>query len=81
MTQVTKIEADPAQPLCLIRLKEVKRRTGLSTSTIYRWMKAGRFPQSQSLGGHIAVWSETEINQWVQRTLSSGEPSERMGRA
>lgn len=55
----------PNQPVRLIRLREVKRRTGMSTSTIYRWMKTGFFPQSIKIGGHIAVWRERDIDQWL----------------
>ena len=52
-------------PRRLIRLVEVKRRTGMSTSTIYRWMKQGKFPRSRSIGGYIAVWSEDELDAWI----------------
>lgn len=69
MTHVTKIDADADIPLRLIRLKEVKRRTGMSTSTIYRWMKAGKFPRSHSLGGYIAVWSEDEVSNWLRSAV------------
>lgn len=52
-------------PPRLIRLTEVKRRTGMSTSTIYRWMKSGKFPQSYTVGGYIAAWSESEVEAWI----------------
>lgn len=51
--------------LRLIRLAEVKQRTGLSRSTIYRWMKAGKFPRSYTLGNYIAAWSEAEVEAWM----------------
>lgn len=57
-----------SQPLRLIRLAEVKRRTGMSTSTIYRWMKAGKFPRSRSLG-FIAAWSEAEVEAWIKAAI------------
>lgn len=58
--------AQSRHPSRLIRLAEVKRRTGMSTSTIYRWMKAGKFPRSRTIGGYIAVWSEDELNDWIR---------------
>jgi prophage regulatory protein len=58
-----------AKPLRLIRLAEVKRRTGVSTSTIYRWMRAGKFPSSHRIGGYIAAWSEAEIDAWIASAL------------
>ena len=70
MNQATDMPTDTAQPLRLIRLKEVKRRTAMSTSTIYRWMKAGKFPLSHTVGGYIAVWSEGEVEAWIEATLT-----------
>lgn len=49
----------------LIRLAEVKRRTGMSTSTIYRWMKEEKFPRSHSIGERIAAWSEADVDLWI----------------
>jgi prophage regulatory protein len=60
---------ETARTLRLIRLAEVKRLTGMSRSTIYRWMSAGNFPQSYPLGGRMAAWSQTEIDNWILRTL------------
>jgi prophage regulatory protein len=53
----------------LIRLEEVQRRTGMSRSTIYRWMQEGKFPRSRSLGGRIAAWSEAEVEAWIHVAL------------
>jgi prophage regulatory protein len=55
-----------AKPIRLIRLAEVKRRTGISTSTIYRWMSRGMFPRAHPIGDHIAAWSEAEIEEWIE---------------
>ena len=55
----------------LIRLKEVKFRTGLSVPTIYRRMKAGTFPKSHSLGGPIVAWSEAEVDEWIASALAA----------
>lgn len=69
----------PNQQLRLIRLREVKRRTGMSTSTIYRWMKSGFFPDSIKIGGHIAAWREQDIDQWLAKHIgerASNAPGE-----
>ena len=49
----------------LIRMKEVKHRTGVSRSTIHRWMEEGRFPRSLPLGGSITAWRESEVVAWI----------------
>lgn len=68
MSLNSKVEAARTHPLRLLRLAEVKRRTGMSTSTIYRWMKAGTFPRSHSFG-HVAVWSEADVDAWIEGVL------------
>ena len=39
----------------LIRIAEVRRRTPVSTSAIYRWMHEGKFPKSHKVAGYIAA--------------------------
>jgi predicted DNA-binding transcriptional regulator AlpA len=45
------------QPRELIRLAEVKRRTGLPTTTIYRLVAAGKFPRQVKLADRISAWA------------------------
>jgi len=45
----------------IIRLREVKRLTGLHESTIYRKEKAGLFPQRVRLGPNSIGFFEDEI--------------------
>lgn len=49
----------------LVRLPEVKRRTGLARSTIYAWIEAGRFPRQVPMEGNIAVWRESDVEEWL----------------
>ena len=65
------VGADRPRVLRLLRLKEVKRLTGLSTATVYRRMKEGTFPRSHSLGGSMVAWSEAEIEDWILAALRS----------
>ena len=51
----------------LIKKKEVVKRTSLSPQTIYRWMKDGRFPKSIPIAPRTTVWSENEINEWIEK--------------
>ncbi|UGA40862.1 AlpA family phage regulatory protein [Chromobacterium haemolyticum] len=49
-----------------MRIKEVRERTGLGTTTIYRKMDNGSFPKQIKLGERVAVWLESEINDWIR---------------
>lgn len=58
----------------LIKLPEVKRRTTLSTSEIYRRLEAGTFPKQIKLGAKAVAWLEHEIDTWInQRVAESVE--------
>ena len=49
----------------LVRFPEVRDRTGLSRSTIYRRMEQGTFPKSVSLTGNVTVWQESDLRAWL----------------
>lgn len=66
MTQQSLI---PTKPPRLIRMKEVKVRTGLSAPTIYRRMKVGTFPKSHRVCPSIVAWSEEEVEDWIDSVL------------
>lgn len=55
----------------ILRLPDVKSRTGLSRSTIYLAMKNDYFPKSISLGPRCVGWIESEINDWIQMQIQS----------
>ena len=49
----------------LLRLPEVKNKTGLSRTTIYRRVTARQFPRPVSMGNNTIAWRESEINAWI----------------
>lgn len=49
----------------ILRLPEVKMRTGLPRSTIYLRMSQGTFPMPVSLGTRSVGWVESEIEEWI----------------
>lgn len=50
----------------LLRIKDVMRRTGLSSSTIYRRSGEGTFPTKVMIGPSCAAWYESEIDDFVE---------------
>ena len=54
----------------LIKLPEVKRRTTLSTSEIYRRLEAGTFPQQIRLGAKAVAWLEHEVSAWIDERVA-----------
>ena len=55
----------------ILRLPNVKARTGLSRSTIYLRMSEGRFPKPVSLGGRAVGWIEEEVNDWLNGRIEA----------
>jgi prophage regulatory protein len=53
----------------VLRLSQVKARTGLSRSTIYLAVKNDAFPKPISLGLRSIGWIETEIESWIQSRI------------
>jgi prophage regulatory protein len=60
----------------LLRLRDVKQKTGLGSSTIYRRIADGSFPAPRSLGPNTVRWLQSEIDAWIKSLPSSrsGEP-------
>ena len=57
-------------PTRILRLPEVKARTGLSRTTIYRWRVAGRFPEAVPLGTRCVGWIESELEAWMGERIA-----------
>ncbi len=49
----------------LLRIKTFRPFVGLSTTTIWDWSKAGKFPKPIKLSPTIAVWKASDIHQWL----------------
>lgn len=63
----------------LIRMKEVVAVTGLSKSRIYQYINEDRFPSSVSLGGRSVAWVESEIEKWIENTISQRDSNRLYG--
>lgn len=48
-----------------LKLREVLFSTGLSRSTIYKYIADGLFPKPVSLGERSVAWVEDEVNDWL----------------
>lgn len=55
----------------LLRLPQVRDRTGLSRSTIYLRMRAGTFPAPRALGGRCVAWRADDIAAWIESRPSA----------
>lgn len=54
-----------------LRLSEVKARTGLPKSTIYRRMSESTFPRQILIGTRTVVWNENDITEWQEKQMTA----------
>jgi prophage regulatory protein len=54
----------------LERLPQVKARTGLSRSEIYRRIAMGDFPRPIKLGERASAWHSGEIDAWIAQRIA-----------
>lgn len=50
----------------LIPRKTVEKLSGLSRATIYRLIKAGKFPRPLSIGTGAVRWRQSDVIAWQQ---------------
>lgn len=55
----------------LVRLNQVKARTGLSRSTLYAYVRDGRFPAPVAISERCVAWVEGEIDRWIADRIAS----------
>ncbi len=65
----------PALGERLLRLRDVKVKTSLGTTTIYRMMADGEFPQPLRLGTGTVRWRESKIDQWISELEAKSLPA------
>lgn len=50
-----------------LRIKEVMNKTGIARSTIWLWVKEGKFPEPIKLSPRITVWDNEKIELWMSK--------------
>jgi prophage regulatory protein len=48
-----------------IRMSDLRSKVGLSKSQIYKLIQQGDFPKPIKLGDKIAVWTNSEVEEWM----------------
>lgn len=50
----------------ILRLPDVRKAVGLSTTTIWRLQRAGLFPARLRLSANAVGWKKAEIEKWIE---------------
>jgi prophage regulatory protein len=46
-------------------MPDLRTKVGLSKSQIYKLIQQGEFPKQIKLGDKIAVWIDSEVEEWM----------------
>lgn len=62
----TGVTDTPVEVVPLLR-EQVVRKTvgGIGRTTLWRWVREGRFPKPIRLGANCIAWRADDINQWI----------------
>ena len=58
-------------PLRILRLRDVRERTGQPTSVIYDQMSREEFPRPVPIGPRSVGWVEHEIETWIRDRIAA----------
>lgn len=53
----------------ILRLPQVQQVTGLSKSSIYAFVKEGRFPAPVQLSARAVGWSSSSVQEWIRQRI------------
>ena len=59
-----------APPARVLRVDEVRKRTGLSRTTLWRLERRGAFPAHRQLSPGAVGWIEAEVEAWILGRLT-----------
>jgi len=55
------------------RLHELKHRLGVSGSSIWSWIKQGKFPRGTKLSENVTAWDDASIEAWEESRIAASK--------
>jgi prophage regulatory protein len=73
ITEILTDACEPSAPIDqVLSTRQVLQITGKHRVTIYRWIRAGIFPEKHERRGHKVGWLRSDIEAWLQRAPPPG---------
>lgn len=63
----------PPHPAQFYRLPTLKQRLGVSSSTIWSWIKQGKFPRGTKLSDNVTAWDASLVEAWAQSRIAASK--------
>ena len=57
-------------PKTILRIPQVRERTGLGNSQLYKLISDDKFPRQIKLGLRASGWIETEVDEWIEKKIA-----------
>jgi predicted DNA-binding transcriptional regulator AlpA len=63
-------------PTQFYRLPQLKANLKVSGSSIWAWVKAGKFPAPIKLSENCTAWNAAEVDAWAQSRIAASKSGE-----
>lgn len=60
-------------PAQFYRLPQLKQRLGVSGSSIWAWVKAGKFPKPVKLSDNVTAWEAQAVERWAEERIAASK--------
>ena len=60
-------------PTQFLRLNHLKELLGVSGSSIWAWVKKGKFPKPIKLSENTTAWNAADVEAWSQSRISASQ--------
>ena len=60
-------------PAQFYRLHHLKQRLGVSGSTIWSWIKQGKFPRGTKLSENCTAWTAESVEAWAAERIAASK--------
>ena len=67
------IQEDPTVSTQFYRLPQLIQRLGVSGSSIWAWVKAGKFPKPIKLSENITAWNAADVAAWAESRIAASK--------
>jgi len=57
-------------PNTILRIPQVRERTGLRNSQLYKLISDDKFPRQIKLGPRASGWIEAEVDKWIENKIT-----------
>jgi prophage regulatory protein len=67
------VNSTQPQPAQFYRLPQLKARLNVSGSSIWAWVKAGKFPKPIKLSENCTAWNASDVERWAADRIAASQ--------